>query len=79
VSILITTRESLTRSLKTKAVKYQCLTTQEAEIRRIMVHSQPGQIICETLSQKNSSQKRTGRVAQGIDLEFKTQYCKKLG
>jgi hypothetical protein len=26
--------------------------TQEAEIRRIMVQSQPWQIVCETLSQK---------------------------
>jgi hypothetical protein len=28
------------------------LATQEAEIRRIMVQSQPGQIVCKTLSQK---------------------------
>jgi hypothetical protein len=33
------------------------LATQEAEIRRIMVGSLPGQIVCETLSQKNPSQK----------------------
>jgi hypothetical protein len=26
--------------------------TQEAEIRRIVVESQPGQIVCETLTQK---------------------------
>jgi hypothetical protein len=31
--------------------------TQEAEIRRITVQSQPGQIVHETLSQKNPSQK----------------------
>jgi hypothetical protein len=31
------------------------LATQEAEIRRIAVQSQPGQIVHETLSQKNSS------------------------
>jgi hypothetical protein len=36
------------------------LTTQEAEIRRFMVSSQPGQIVCEILSQKNPSQKRAG-------------------
>jgi hypothetical protein len=41
----------------------QCLTpiilaTQEAEIRRIMVGSQPGIIVLETLSQKNPSQKK---------------------
>jgi hypothetical protein len=28
------------------------LATQEAEIRRIMVQSQPGQVVCKTLSQK---------------------------
>jgi hypothetical protein len=33
------------------------LVTQEAEIRRIMVQSQPGQIVHETLSRKNSSEK----------------------
>jgi hypothetical protein len=32
--------------------------THEAEIRRIMVQSQPREIIRETLSRKNSSQKR---------------------
>jgi hypothetical protein len=31
--------------------------TQEAEIRRIEVQSQPGQIVCETLSQKYPTQK----------------------
>jgi hypothetical protein len=38
--------------------------TQEAEIRRISVRSQPKQIVHETLSQKNPSQKSTGGVAQ---------------
>jgi hypothetical protein len=33
------------------------LTTQEAEIRRIVVRNQPGQIVHETLSQKCPSQK----------------------
>jgi hypothetical protein len=33
-----------------------------------------GQIVRETLSQKNSSQKRTGGVAQGLGPEFKPQY-----
>jgi hypothetical protein len=33
------------------------LATQEAEIQRIAVRSQPGQIVCETLFPKNSSQK----------------------
>jgi hypothetical protein len=34
------------------------LATQEAEIRRIMVQSQLGQIVHETLSQKYPPQKR---------------------
>jgi hypothetical protein len=34
------------------------LATQETEIRRIMVRSQPGQIVLKTLSRKNSSQKK---------------------
>jgi hypothetical protein len=51
---------------------------QEPEIRRIMVQSQPGQIVPETLSQKKkpSPRKRAGGVAQGIGPEFKPQYCK---
>jgi hypothetical protein len=53
------------------------LSTQEAEIRRIMVQSQPGQIVWETLSQKNPSQKRDGGVDQGVGPEFKLQYHKK--
>jgi hypothetical protein len=53
------------------------LATQEAEIRRILVQSQPGQIVLETLSWKNPSQKKAGGVAQGVDPEFKPQYRKK--
>jgi UDP-N-acetylglucosamine:LPS N-acetylglucosamine transferase len=53
------------------------LATWEAEIRRITVRSQPRQIVHETLSRKNPSQKRASRVAQGVGLEFKPQYCKK--
>jgi hypothetical protein len=45
------------------------LATQEAEIRRIMVRSHPGQ--------KTQSQKRAGGVAQGVGPAFKLQYCKK--
>jgi hypothetical protein len=47
------------------------LATQEAEIRRIMVQSQSGQIVYETLSQKNQTQKISGGVAQGVGSEFK--------
>jgi hypothetical protein len=36
----------------------EILATQEAEIRRIKIWSQPGQIVHKTLSQKNLSQKR---------------------
>jgi hypothetical protein len=42
------------------------LATQEAEIRRIMVQRQPGQIVRETLSQKYPSQKSAGAVAHVI-------------
>jgi hypothetical protein len=42
------------------------LATQEAEIRRTTVRSQPRQIVCETQSQKNPSQKRAGGVAQSV-------------
>jgi hypothetical protein len=35
---------------------------------------QPGQIVLETLSQKNPSQKGAGRVVQGVGPEFKPQY-----
>jgi hypothetical protein len=53
------------------------LVTQEAEIRRITVQSQPGQIVHKTLSRKNPSQKMTGGVAQGEGPEFKPQTRKK--
>jgi hypothetical protein len=53
------------------------LATQEAEIRRIKVQSQPGQIVLETLSRKNPLQKRAGGVAQGVGPEFKPQYLKR--
>jgi hypothetical protein len=42
------------------------LATQEAEIRRMAVQSQLGQIVPETLSRKNPSQETAGGVAQGI-------------
>jgi hypothetical protein len=54
------------------------LATQEAEIRRITVLSQPRQIVHETLSQKKKkNQKRAGGMAQGIGPEFKLKYRKK--
>jgi hypothetical protein len=56
--------------------------TQEAEIRRMEVQSQPRQIVHKTLSQNNSPQKKkkkwgTGRVAQDVGPKFKPQYHKK--
>jgi hypothetical protein len=53
------------------------LAIQEAEIRRITLQSQTEQIVCETLSQKKKSQKRTAGVFQGVGHEFKPQYHKK--
>jgi hypothetical protein len=50
------------------------LDTQEAEMRRIVVQSQPWQIVHKTPSQNNSSPKGAGRVAQGEGPEFKPQY-----
>jgi hypothetical protein len=52
------------------------LATQEVEIRRIMVQSQPGQIVRKTLSQQKPSQKQAGVVAQGKVHEFKPQHHK---
>jgi hypothetical protein len=46
----------------------------EAEVRRIVVRSQPGQIVCKTLSQKALHKNRAGGVAQGEGPEFKPQY-----
>jgi hypothetical protein len=41
------------------------LATQEAEIRKIVVGSQPRQIVCETLSQNNNNNKKsTERVVE---------------
>jgi predicted P-loop ATPase len=53
------------------------LATQEAEIRRITIQIHPRQVVHETLSQKNSSQKRAGGVTQGVDPKVKSQYQKK--
>jgi hypothetical protein len=50
---------------------------QEVEIRRIEVRSHPRQIVCETLPQNTSSQKRAGGVTQGVGPEFKLRDCKK--
>jgi hypothetical protein len=46
------------------------LATHEAEIRRIMVQSQPGEIVCEILSQKNPFLKCAGGVPQDESPEF---------
>jgi hypothetical protein len=52
------------------------LATQEAEIKSIVVQSQPGQITLDTLSQKTLHKKiknRAGGGAQGEGPEFKPQ------
>jgi hypothetical protein len=53
------------------------LATQEVEIRRMMLWSQPGQIVWETLSQENPSRKNAGGVAVGVGPEYNPQYHKK--
>jgi hypothetical protein len=53
------------------------LAPQEAEIRRIVIQSQPRKIVHKTLSQKNSSQKWAGGVVRGVGPEFEPQYCQK--
>jgi hypothetical protein len=54
------------------------LAIQKAEIRRIVVQSQPSQTVRETLSQKKPSQKRAGEVVQCVGPEFKPQYLEKI-
>jgi hypothetical protein len=59
------------------------LATKEAETRRIMIQSQLGQIVHETLYLKFPTHKRkAGRVVEVIEHlpskhEFKPQYCQK--
>jgi hypothetical protein len=43
------------------------LATQESETRRIVVHSQPWQIVPETVFQNYPSQNRAGEVAQVVE------------
>jgi hypothetical protein len=49
------------------------LATQKAELRRITVQSQPGKIVCKTLSQQTLHKNRAGGVTQGKGPQFKTQ------
>jgi hypothetical protein len=54
--------------------------TPEPEIRRIVVRSQPGQIVLQdpiAKKQKKASQKRASEVAQGVGPEFKPPYHQK--
>jgi hypothetical protein len=53
------------------------LATQEAEIRKISVLSQPRPIIRVTLSQKPLHKNRASGVTQHEDPEFKPQYHRK--
>jgi hypothetical protein len=50
---------------------------QSQRLGRIKVRGQPQQIVLKTPSQKNPSQKRAGRVAQGEGPEFRPQHCNK--
>jgi hypothetical protein len=47
------------------------LANKEAEIKRLVVQSQPRQIVHKTPSQKYPTQNRVNRVAQVVE-----QYCK---
>jgi hypothetical protein len=49
------------------------LATQEADIRKIPVQSQPGQIVHATSYLKKTLHKKAGGVAQGLGPEFKPQ------
>jgi hypothetical protein len=53
------------------------LATQEAEIRRIAVRSQPGPIVPRDPILKIPITKRAAGVAQDVGPEFKPQYHKK--
>jgi hypothetical protein len=53
------------------------LATQERDISRIAVQSQPEQIVHETLSQKTLHKNWAGGVAQGEGSEIKPQYHEK--
>jgi hypothetical protein len=53
------------------------LATQETEIRKIAVGSQPRKIVCKTLFQKTLHKNRPGGVAQGEGPRFKHRYHKK--
>jgi hypothetical protein len=54
------------------------LATQETEIRRITVRSQPqANSSQDPISKKTHHKKRAGGVGQGEGLEFKPQCCKK--
>jgi hypothetical protein len=50
------------------------LAIQEAEIRRIKFEAGLGKQFTRPHLKKNPSQKRAGRVAQVVGLEFKSQY-----
>jgi hypothetical protein len=59
-----------------KCSRWAPITTQEAEIRRTTVQSQPRQIVHETLFQKTHHKRRASGVVQGEGLEFKPYHHK---
>jgi hypothetical protein len=55
------------------------LATQDAEIRKITVQSQPEQIVTRDLISKTLHKNRADGVAQGVSPEFKPNTAKKAG
>jgi hypothetical protein len=53
------------------------LATQEAEIRKTAVRSQPGETVCDPISKNPITKNWAGGMAQGEGLEFKVQKHKK--
>jgi hypothetical protein len=54
------------------------LATQEAEIRKIEIQSQPDKIVQVALFRKNPSQRSAGGMVRAVGSDFKSQYHKKL-
>jgi hypothetical protein len=63
----MTTLHSVAKSARLQWLTPVIPATQEAEMRRIMVGSQPRKIVAKLNPKKYSTQKRAGRVAQVIE------------
>jgi hypothetical protein len=78
IRVLSCSENSWTKTYYKNMAGHQWLTpvilaTQEADIRKIMVWSQPGKIAYKTISQKNLHKNKVGGVAQGEGPDFKPQ------